>query len=193
MGWLRSGGGSAVALPLALFLAGPITRLAAQAPADPARVRKSVYGKLLSVDKSLNGVIMESDSGKRLAWRFDARVIAELTRFKPGDAMIVIYRQGSPSEKRVTAIAFPGTASTPTYVNTTGFRVVLRSAPAAKDAAAKDVCGGPDAAPISESIIPVGGVAEAMEACWCCAPAGETCDPGNKSGVGRALLVHCFK
>jgi len=32
-----------------------------------------------------------------------------------------------------------------------------------------------------------------MEACWCCAPAGESCNPGNKSGNGRALLVSCFQ
>ena len=102
--------------------------------------------------------------------------------------MIVIYRQISSNEKRVTAIAFPGTASTPIYVNLTGSRVVLRSA-----AAVAGVCGGADAGPVSESIIPEGGRAEVMDACWCCAPAGSTCTPGNKSGQGQAFLERCFE
>ena len=33
----------------------------------------------------------------------------------------------------------------------------------------------------------------ALEECWCCAPSGQTCTPGNKTGLGRALLVQCFK
>jgi hypothetical protein len=177
-----------VAILLFLFLGERAPGVDAQAPADAPRARKSVYGKLQSVDASLNSVVMQTEAGKRLAWRFDARVIAEAARFKPGDSMIVIYRQGSPTEKRVTAIAFPGTASTPTYVNLTGSSVVLRSAPAVGE-----VCGQPDAGPISESTIPNGGRAEAGEACWCCAPVGETCNPGNKSGLGQALLVQCFK
>jgi len=102
--------------------------------------------------------------------------------------MIVIYRQVSSNEKRVTAVAFPGTASTPTYVNLTGSRVVLRSA-----AAVADVCGRADAGPVSESIIPAGGRAEVMDACWCCAPARDACTPGNKSGPGQAFLERCFE
>jgi hypothetical protein len=51
----------------------------------------------------------------------------------------------------------------------------------------------PDAAPISESVIPTDGRAEVMEACWCCAPSGETCTPSNKSGLGQAFLVKCFQ
>jgi len=187
MGWFRSGAGSGVAI-LSLFLGAPTPRAAAQASAEPPRAHKSVYGKLQSVDKSLQSVIMESDSGERLAWRLDAAVIAEAARFKPGDPMIVVYRQIAPNEKRVTALAFPGTASTPTYVNMTGSRVVLRSAPFVDGA-----CGQPNAGPVSESTIPSGGLAEVMEACWCCAPPGETCTPGNKSGLGKALLVQCFK
>jgi hypothetical protein len=158
------------------------------APAAASRPHKSVYGKLASVDKSLNGIIMRSDAGQRLAWRFDAAVIAEAARFKPGDPMIVIYRQITPSEKRVTALAFPGSAKTPTYVNTTGSRVVLRSSPAVNGE-----CGGPHEGRVSESTIPIGGVAEVLEACWCCAVPGESCNPGNKSGLGRALLVQCFE
>ena len=47
--------------------------------------------------------------------------------------------------------------------------------------------------PVSESTIPARGLAEALEECWCCAPSGQTCTPGNKTGLGRALLVQCFK
>jgi hypothetical protein len=189
MGWFRSGAGSGVAVLLALFLGAPASPAAAQASADTStRTHKSVRGKLQSIDKSLNRVVMKSDTGERLAWKFDAAVIAQAARFKPGDPMIVIYRQLGPSEKRVTALAFPDTASAPTYVNTTGSRVVLRSAPAVGG-----ICGRPDAGPVSESTIPPGGRAEALEACWCCAPAGEACNPGNKSGGGQAILVQCFK
>ena len=42
---------------------------------------------------------MRSDEGKRLAWQFDKRVIVEMQKFKPGDPMIVIYRQISANEK----------------------------------------------------------------------------------------------
>jgi hypothetical protein len=188
MGWSRSGLRAAVAVVLALFAASSPPCAAAQPQAGPPAPKKSVYGKLESVDKSLNGVFMMSDAGERLAWRFEPAVIAELARFKPGDPMIVIYRQITPNEKRVTAVAFPGSATTPIYVNLTGDRVVLRSSPAVSGE-----CGQPDAGPIKESTIPIGGMAEAMEACWCCASPGETCTTGNKTGLGRALLVQCFE
>jgi len=190
MGWFRSGAGSGVAILLAVFLGPSTPRAAAQASADLPRPRpqKSVYGKLQSVDKSQNTVIMKSNTGERLAWRLDAAVIAEAARFKPGDPMIVIYRQLAPNEKRVTAVAFPGTASTPIYLNMTGSRVVLRSGPAVSGA-----CDQGSAGPVSESAIPSGGLAEVLEACWCCAPSGETCTPTTKSGLGRALLVQCFQ
>ena len=197
MSELRAVAGSGVVVLLGLFLgtASPSAAQepsapapAVQAPAEPAISRKSVYGNLSSVDKSLNGIIMKSDGGERLAWRLDPRVINEAARFKPGVPMIVIYRQVSPSEKRVTALAFPGSAARPTYVNTTGSRVVVRSS-----AAADGVCGPTPAGPVSESTLPAGGRAEILEACWCCAAPGETCVPSNKSGQGRALLVQCFE
>jgi len=188
MSWSRSRAVSGVVVLLGLALGPRAPRASAQAPADPAAPHKSVYGKLSSIDKSRNGIIMKSDGGEQFAWRFDAAVIAEAARFKPGDPMIVIYRQTSPNEKRVTALAFPGSASTPLYVNTTGSRVVVRSSPATDG-----VCGQPGAGPVHEATIPRGGVAEVLEACWCCAAPGEACNPGNKSGLGRALLVQCFK
>jgi hypothetical protein len=190
MGRLRSGAGGVFYVLLVFSLGAPAHRAAAQAPASspaPPRPTKSVYGKLQTVDKTRKGVVMLSDTGQRLAWRFSTEVIEELSHYKPGDPMIVIYRMVSAKDKRVTAVAFPGTAQTPTYVNMTGTRVVLRSSPGVNGA-----CGVSDAGPISESTLPESGVAEVAEACWCCAPAGETCSPGNKSGLGKALLVTCF-
>jgi hypothetical protein len=176
------------AVLLVLSRGGAAPPLRAQAPADTGRPHKSVYGKLSSVDRSLNGVIMVGDDGQKLAWQFDKAVIAQLGAFKRGDPMIVIYRQLSPSEKRVTAVAFPGTAAKPTYVNTTGRRVVLRSS-----AQVDGACPQMPSEPISESLVPVDGVAEVLEGCWCCAVAGESCAPANRSGNGRAFLVNCFK
>ena len=156
---------------------------------DATRVQKSAYGTMSAVDKSLSAVAMKTREGQRLAWKFPPRVIAQIVdNFKPGAAMIVIYRQISGSEKRVTAVAFPGSAATPIYVNTTGERVTVRTSPMVEG-----VCGRPEAEPISESILPADGLAEVPEACWCCAVIGESCTPGNKSGNGRAFLVSCFK
>ncbi len=188
MGRSRSRALVGATLLLGLFAGASAPRAGAQAPAEPPRPHKSVYGKLASVDKSRSGIVMKSASGERLSWQFDAAVIAEASRFKPGDPMIVIYRQVAPNEKRVTALAFPGSATTPLYVNTTGSRVVVRSAPAVDG-----ICGGPSTGTVTESTIPSGGVAEVLEACWCCAVPGESCNPGNKSGLGRALLVQCFQ
>jgi hypothetical protein len=172
---------------MSLLLAAAASRVIAQGAGDP-NAKKSVYGKLETVDTRLNGVIMRSDQGKRLAWKFDKRVIAEMTRFHPGDPMIVIYRQISSNEKRVTAVAFPGSAETPVYVNLTGSRVLLRNAPMVGG-----VCGAQDAGPVVESVMPDGGRAEAEDACWCCSTTDATCNPANKTGKGIALLSQCFE
>lgn len=192
MAWLRADGRWVVVILLGLACGASAS---AQAPApsaapsaDSGRPHKSVYGKLAVIDTRLNGVAIKTDDGKRLAWRFSPEVMKEAAQFKVGDPMIVIYRQISSNEKRVTALAFPGSAASPIYVNTTGSRIIVRSS-----AAVNGVCGQEEAGPVSESIIPAGGMAEVLEACWCCAVPGETCTPGNKSGVGRALLVRCFK
>jgi len=202
MTWLRARASAGGWVLLAFSLAAPSSAVAAQSapaatppsPAAPAaagsgRPQKSAYGTMSAIDKSLSAVAMKTRDGKKLAWRFPARVIEQVaTNFKVGDQMIVIYRQISPSEKRVTAVAFPGSAATPIYVNTTGSRVLVRTSPMVGG-----VCGTPDAGPISESMLPADGLAEVQEACWCCAVDGESCTPGNKSGNGRAFLVNCFK
>ena len=182
-----------VALLSCGVLGSALAQAPAQAPSAPASAEaptpaiKSVYGKLLSVDTTLNNLLMTEDGGAKLAWHFDPPVIAEAVRFKPGDPVIVIYRQTSPKQKRVTAVAFPGSAKTPIYMNLTTERVVLRSA-AGVNGSCSQTTG-----PVSESTIPSRGLAEALEECWCCAPSGQTCTPGNKTGLGRALLVQCFK
>jgi hypothetical protein len=203
---MRAAPRTALAAALALSLGGPAPRALAQVPPapdaavphpqgspdptipDPTRPHKSVYGKLAVVDPSLNGVAMTTDAGEKLAWRFNPSVVKEAAQFKPGDRMIVIYRQIASNEKRVTALAFPGSAKTPIYVNTTGQRVLVRST-----APVDGVCGGPGEGNVTESVIPAGGIAEVLDGCWCCATDGESCTPGNKSGNGRALLVHCFQ
>jgi hypothetical protein len=180
----NAGWGMVVLLALAAAAASAET----QAPADTTPAHKSVYGKLESVDAKLNGVIVRSDAGERLAWRFDPKVIAQLTDFKRGDPVVVIYRQTAPSQKAVTAIAFPGKAGTPIYVNATGSRITMRSAPMVGG-----VCGKPEAAPVNQSILPIDGTAELEDACWCCADAGQSCAPSNKTGNGLAVLIRCFK
>jgi hypothetical protein len=177
-----------VALGLGLLVGGGVPPLDAQVPSEPSRPKKSVYGKLDGINKRLNGVFMLTDANQRVAWRFEAAVIAEIEKMPPANPMIVIYRQVTTNDKRVTAVAFPGTAASPTYMNLTGDRVALRSAPHVNGA-----CGQADPATVQETTIPRGGWAEATDGCWCCAVAGETCNPGNKSGNGRAILVGCFE
>ncbi len=90
----------------------------------------------------------------------------------------------------MTAVAFLGTAKAPTYVNMSGWKVSLRSVAALEGG----VCSqAPDDRPVTDFSIPVGGRAEVLEGCWCCAPDGETCTPSNKSGIGQAFLVRCFQ
>ena len=184
MSWSRSGVALGAAL---LFTVFPGPQATAQAPAAvPPPASKSVHGTLERIDKSLNGLIMKSDAGERLAWRFEAAVIAEAARFEPGAPVVVIYRQIGTADKAVTALAFPGATSTPIYVNMTGRPVVLRSGPAVDGA-----CGQLAAGPTTDFPIGTGSLTEIKDACWCCAPAGETCTPANRSGLGRALLVRC--
>jgi hypothetical protein len=160
----------------------------AESPEPGARPQKSVRGTLDSVDKRLGGIGMTTDKGERVAWKFSPAVIAEVAKFAKGAPMIVIYRQIAPNEKRVTAVAFPGTAEKPTYVNLTGGRIAIRSS-----AAGDDACVGGGAGPVSESVIPAGGRAEVLDGCWCCAPSGETCVPTTKTGQGQAFLERCFE
>ena len=178
-------------LGVALLLAlgpGEATPQAAAQGASPAKVVfQSVHGKLEMVNESVNGVAVVSDDGKRMAWQLDKRVIAQVKRFKPGDPVVVIYRVRG-GGKAVTAIAFPGAAETPVYVNTSGERVELVSGPMVEGA-----CGKPPESTIHTTTIPTGGRAETQDACWCCAPAGGVCVPANKTGLGQAFLVHCYE
>ena len=177
-----------VATAWALVLAAAAPPLLAQPSPAPQRVSQSVRGRLEGVDTRLGTVVMKGDDGKGMSWRFGPAVLAEVGKLEAGAPMIVIYRQTAANEKRVTAVAFPGTASTAVYVNFTGDRVVLRSSGAVGEA-----CGGADAGPVTESVILPGGRAESKGGCWCCVPAGGTCTPGNRTGQGQAFLEHCFQ
>ena len=181
MNGFRFCAGLATALLFLLSAGRPVPSALAQ---DPEPRPKSVYGKFDSV-RGPRTVVMLSDDGKRLAWRLEPRVTERIKEFEKGAPMIVIYRQTSPNDKVATAIAFPGTASNPTYVNTTGERVVLRSGPKVNGA-----CDRAEA--VNASSIIEGGQAETSDACWCCAPDGEACTPGNETGLGRAFLLRCF-
>ncbi len=181
----RSGAVLGVALLLGLWPGAPATPVAAQGKS--ALAFKTVHGKLATVDEQLRGVAVVTDDGQRMAWQFNKAVIDKLRDFKPGDPVVVIYRERG-ADKAVTAIAFPGAAATPVYVNTTGQRVVLVSGPLVNGD-----CGQPADVPPRTTNILIGAQAETSDACWCCAPAGGTCTPANKTGLGRAFLTGCYE
>jgi hypothetical protein len=183
----RSTAGLAVVVLLGLGSGASAVRALAQQEAPSRPASRTVYGKLEMVNESVNGVAIVSDKGQRMAWQLDGKLIAQLKDFKPGDPVIVIYRQRG-SDRAVTAIAFPGKAESPIYVNTTGQRVELVSGPKVEGA-----CGQPSEAAIRRTTIPIGGRAETQDECWCCAPAGQACVPSNRTGLGRAFLIHCYE
>lgn len=174
-----------VAVVVLGLAAGVLARTAgAQGAQGPS---KSVRGTLETVDQSASGIIMKTEEGKRVAWKFDKALVARLAEFKPGDKVIVIYRMRG-ADKAVTAIAFPGAAKTAVYHNTSGQRVELVGGPMVNGA-----CGEPSKDPVSVTSIPNGGQGEVPQACWCCAPAGGMCIPANKTGAGQAFLVNCYE
>jgi hypothetical protein len=180
----RSGAVLSAAL-LCLVVAGDVPRAAAQGAG--ALAYRSVHGKVEMINPSVHAVAVVSDDGQRMAWQFDERVIERIKAFKKGDPVVVIYRERG-AEKAVTAIAFPGAAGTPVYVNTTDQRVVLVSGPMVNGA-----CGQPSSEPLRTTNILSGGQAETSDACWCCAPAGRTCTPANRTGLGKAFLTRCYE
>ena len=186
-GRLESGLRVGLALAVALGLGASPARAQSPSPAPPAPMtNKSVHGSLVRVDTRQNSLFMKSDAGEPMAWRLSPRVITEAARFKPGDPVIVIYRQVGAGEKAITAVAFPGTATAPVYVNTTSGRIVFRSGPST------DGTCGPHPGPVNETAIPAGGMTEIADDCWCCAPSDQTCTPANKSGLGQAFLIRCY-
>jgi hypothetical protein len=178
----RGSMGLGAAVLVALCSGGPAT-----AQGTGALASRSVHGKLVMINESVSGVAVESDDGQRMAWQFDKKVIEQIKGFKPGAPVVVIYRLRG-ADKAVTAIAFPGAAATPVYFNTSGQRVDLVSGPMVNGA-----CGQAADAGVTRTTIPSGGRAEALEACWCCAPAGQACAPANKTGAGQAFLIHCYE
>jgi hypothetical protein len=173
-------------LVLALGVPGVLVEAQDAAEADPPP--KSVRGTLVNVRTGLNTIVIRSNEGETLSWRFEANVIEEAAKFEEGAPVIVIYRQLPDGLKRVTALAFPGVEQTPIYVNLTGERVVVRSAPRVNDS-----CDAAGSAGVTETTVPRGGMAEVLEGCWCCAVAGQSCPTTTQSGNGRAYLVQCFE
>jgi hypothetical protein len=188
MGFLRSSCAGGAALLLVAACLGPASRAAGQGAIAVPLVVKSVHGKLDTLDKQRSGIFVVSDDGRRMAWRLEEGVIDRLTGFKKGDPIVVIYRQRGGGDKAVTAVAFPGAAATPVYINTTGRRIEFISGPKVNG-----VCGEMGDAPLNHTTVPVDGMAEVSDECWCCAPAGEACAPANKTGLGKAFLTQCYK
>jgi hypothetical protein len=183
----RSTAGLAVVVLLGLGSGASAVRALAEQETPSKPASRTVYGKLEMVNESVNGVAIVSDKGQRMAWQLDRKVIDQIKGFPPGDPVIVIYRERG-GGKAVTAIAFPGKAKTPIYVNTAGERVELVSGPKVDGA-----CGKAPETSIHRTTIPTGGRAETQDECWCCAPAGQACVPGNRTGLGLAFLVHCYE
>lgn len=188
MGFLRSANAGAAALLLVVASLGPARGAAAQGAIAVPLVLKSVHGKLDTLDKQRGGIFVVSDDGRKMSWRLEKGVIDRLTGFKKGDPIVVIYRQRGGGNTAVTAVAFPGAAATPVYINTTGHRIEFISGPKVNDK-----CGEMGDAPLNHSTVPVDGMAEVSDECWCCAPAGEACAPANKTGLGKAFLTQCYK
>ena len=140
------------------------------------------------INESVHAVAVVSDDGQRMAWQFDKAVIAQLKGFKPGDPVVVIYRQRG-ADKAVTAIGFPGAAATPVYVNTTGQRVELVSGPMVNGA-----CGQPAAAPLNTTTIPTGRPGrDRRTPAGAARPRARPACPANKTGLGRAFLTRCYE
>ena len=188
MGFLRSAGAGGAALLAVVASFGPVSNSAGRGAIAVPLVLKSVRGKLDTLDKQRGGIFVISDDGRKMAWRLERGVIDRLTGFKKGDPIVVIYRQQGGGNMAVTAVAFPGAAASPVYINTTGHRVEFVSGPKVNDK-----CGEMGDAPLNHSTIPVDGMAEVSDECWCCAPAGEACAPANKTGLGKAFLTQCYK
>ena len=94
---------------------------------------------------------------------------------------MVIYRERG-ADKAVTAIAFPGAAATPVYVNTTDQRVTLVSGPMVNGA-----CGQASAEPLRTTNILSGGQAETHGRLLVLRPGGPDLHAGQQDGAGARL------
>jgi|SRR5215470_10394365 len=179
----------AVGLGVAGAVLGSTRFLAAQRAAPKPLQTTSIQGTLVSVDTKLKGIIMRTEAGQKMAWRFRAGVIDEAAKFKPKTPMWVIYRDLSPGNRAVTAVGFPGVEPKPVYVNGTGERVRLRTGPMIDGKCQGIPEGTPAAADVT---VAAGSSTDDTAACWCCAPTDKTCEPVNRSGAGRIILAACF-
>jgi hypothetical protein len=190
-------------LALSIAPAASVSRANAQDPAAGAAADKrypplpqgTITGTLVSVDARLNGVIVREEStGKQMAWRIDKAAVKELSGFKPGDRLFVIYRETGGGNRSITAIGFPGSAAKPLYRNATAASVQLISGPYVDGA-----CGGVrERADLHHRRMARGTGYEDDQPCWCCAPTGESCEPRNRAFepggevTGTIVLSRCF-
>ena len=169
--------------------------LAAQAPPTGSLATGSVSGTLVNVDKPLSGLILRTDEGRQMAWRLDRSVVEELSRFKKGDRLWIIYRELFGGDRAVTAIGFPGSEKVPVYVNATGAAVRLHTAAYLDSGACR---GYREEGQVSSSLVRRGASADNEARCWCCSSMQETCEPANRAYepgdrvTGRIILSRCF-
>ena len=78
---------------LALLVGAGVIMTEAQEADEATRPPKSVRGTLDNVNTRVNTVVIKSDDGQTLSWRFDRPVIEEIRTFEAGTPVIVIYRQ----------------------------------------------------------------------------------------------------
>jgi hypothetical protein len=198
---------TAALLALSFAPAHPVRATDAQAAAQedaaasaarryPPLPQGTITGTLVSVDARLNGVIVREEStGKQMAWRIDKAAVKELSSFKPGDKLFVIYRETGGGNRSITAIGFPGSAPKPLYRNATAASVQLISGPYVNG-----TCGGSrEPADLHHRRMARGTGYEDDQPCWCCAPFGETCEPRNRAFepggdevTGTIVLSRCF-
>ena len=184
-----------LALLCTALAAHPPAPLAAQASLTGPGVTGSVSGTLVTVDKPLSGLILRTDEGRQMAWRLDRSVLEQLSRFKKGDRMWVIYRELGGGDRAVTAIGFPGTETVPVYVNATGAGVRLHTAGYLEGGTCR---GYREDGQVSHQLVLRGGRAGNEARCWCCSSMQETCDPANRAYepgdrvTGRIILSRCF-
>jgi hypothetical protein len=184
---------SLAALGVLLAAAHPCD-LAAQAPTPRPLATGSVSGTLATVDKPLNGLVIRNEAGEHVAWRLDRSVIEQVSKFKKGDRLWIIYRELGGGDRAVTAVGFPGSEAKPVYVNATGSTVRLRTAPYVNGA-----CRGyREDGQVGQFRLFRGSSTEDEAPCWCCSSIEQTCEPANRSYepgdkvTGRIILSRCF-
>lgn len=164
--------------------------VAAASPSPKPLLTDSVSGTIEVVDTRLNGIIVHSEGGDRIAWKLPAPAIKEASRYERGARVRVHYRGLQTGDRAVTALSFPGDGSEVTYVNGTGARVLLRTGAANADGGC---ASEPSSDGAAERMVARNRTAVMEPSCFCCAPPGKTCGLANHAVAGsRIVLAQCF-